>query len=194
MPLIICSKSVEKHRKYFEKKFKGKDVVVGIGGGSIIDKAKVLALPNRCIAIPTTASGAAFTSHAVVWDKEWKKDIKTPLPEYQKYPFKIAWSKDMAINTMSDCLAHIRDSYVSDKATKESKQLCDKAMKLLGAINSKKIDVNKIIEAGNLAGKAIEITGTGLIHKLSYPLTFYLGVPHGKACLEIIKLLKVYEQ
>ena len=38
-----------------------------------------------------------------------------------------------------------------------------------------------MINAGHIAGKAIEITGTNLLHSLSYPLTGHYGISHGIA-------------
>ena len=39
----------------------------------------------------------------------------------------------------------------------------------------------ELILAGNLAGQAIEICPTTILHSLSYPLTAYYGISHGKA-------------
>ena len=38
-----------------------------------------------------------------------------------------------------------------------------------------------MIRAGHIAGRAIEITGTNLLHSLSYPLTGNYGISHGTA-------------
>ncbi len=38
-----------------------------------------------------------------------------------------------------------------------------------------------MIRAGRLGGKAIEITGTNLLHSLSYPLTGIYEISHGEA-------------
>ena len=105
------------------KRFKGK--VTGIGGGSVIDTAKLLALPNPCHAIPTTASGAAVTSHAVIWGKN-KIDVKTPIPilshAYLYYPIKLN-SKTLK-RTIADCFCHIIESKNSKKSNQESIFYC----------------------------------------------------------------------
>ena len=42
-------------------------------------------------------------------------------------------------------------------------------------------DYEKMLRASMIAGMAITHTGTSLPHGLSYPVTYELGVPHGKA-------------
>ena len=50
-----------------------------------------------------------------------------------------------------------------------------------------------LIKAGHIAGNAIEITGTNLLHSLSYPLTGHYGVSHGMALGYFLpKISKVY--
>ena len=44
----------------------------------------------------------------------------------------------------------------------------------LGLLKDDKTILN-LLEAGRLGGKAIEITGTNLLHSLSYPLTAIMG-------------------
>jgi alcohol dehydrogenase class IV len=175
-PIILYNKSCAKFAKKCRKIYKGKKVVVAIGGGTVIDKAKIAALPEPCIAYPTTASGAAFTSHAVVWTKHAKIDIPTPKPIYKKYPYAI---KTMPASTYYDAKAHCLDSLHSGKCTPKSIRLAKKALRML---YDNKMNKRMLVEAGNLAGQAIEITGTHLIHKLSYPMTIYLGIPHAQAC------------
>jgi len=38
-----------------------------------------------------------------------------------------------------------------------------------------------LINAGNIAGKAIQLCPTTILHSISYPLTAHYGIPHGKA-------------
>ena len=39
----------------------------------------------------------------------------------------------------------------------------------------------ELIVAGNLAGMAIELCSTTILHALSYPLTGFYNIPHGEA-------------
>ena len=183
-PIIINDKSCSKFAQECKKIYKGQNVVVAIGGGTVIDKGKILALPFPCIAYPTTMSGAAMTSHAVVWANFQKLSITTPLPICKKYPYKVTWTDEFREETFYDALAHCIDSLESIKATPKSRAIATLAQHaILNCTNT-----NKLIEAGNLAGQAIDITGTGIIHQLSYPLTIHLGYSHGKACKTILSI------
>ena len=131
-------------------------LVIAIGGGSIIDKAKIYCKKHKktCIAIPTTGSGASETSHAVVWGKT-KKNIKTDTPISINCPTVVHLDKKIRRGTCSDILGHIVD-YLN---------VCSD---------------NELIEVGRYAGRLIEQHLTNLTHPRSYPLTLK-GVPHGEA-------------
>jgi hypothetical protein len=147
--------------KYFVSKSNRKHLkklVLVIGGGSEIDKAKIYAKRNRmyCIAIPTTASGASETSHSVVWGKR-KINIKTRIPiSTGSTPFKIRLSQRVRSQTTLDCLGQLVD--------------------VLNVCSD-----NDLIEIGRQVGKWIEKYPTNLTHPMSYPLTLKYGVPHGFA-------------
>ena len=144
----FVSKSNRKHLKR---------LVLAIGGGEIIDKAKIYAKRNRkiCIAIPTTASGASETSHAVRWGKE-KINIKTDIPITYIPPFAVKLPKKVRAQTTLDMLGQLVD-YVN---------VCTD---------------NELIEVGRYVGRLIEHRKTNLTHPMSYPLTLKYGVPHGFA-------------
>ncbi len=151
--------------------------VIGIGGGSVIDTAKILANPKKCIAIPTTFSGASQTQWAVIWGKK-KLTIKTPKPILQRYKDKIKLSKSVFQSTLFDCFSHAIESLWSKNATKESKGYSIQALNLL---NKK-----RYIEAGIAGGNAITIAKTNIIHAISYPITLKYKIPHGTAIAMIL--------
>jgi alcohol dehydrogenase class IV len=152
-----------------------KKILVVIGGGKTIDQGKVFAKKNKmiCVAIPTTGAGASETSHAVLWTKNKKKNIKTDKPVSIAPPFKVKLSKQARRESTFDILGHIVD-YLN---------VCSD---------------NELIELGMHAGKLIEKHPTNLTHPASYPLTLEYGLPHGEAvgavlCACIIKAFKPKE-
>ena len=60
-----------------EKKYSD---VIAIGGGSVVDTAKIICY-NRAKVTPTTFSGATETSHAVAWIQNKKIDVVTAIPK-----------------------------------------------------------------------------------------------------------------
>lgn len=145
---IFTSKSTKKHAK---------DFILAIGGGAVIDKAKIYAKKQGkfCIAIPTTGAGATETTHGVVWGKS-KKNVKTDKPSTVLPPFTVKLSKKARIATCYDMIGHLVD-YLN---------VCTD---------------NELIEAGIFMGKLIEKHPTNLTHPASYPLTLKWKMPHGEA-------------
>jgi len=214
MPLIIHSSSTKKYAEKIAKEYKNpqlihiktikkprpqKDpIVIGIGGGKVLDYAKVIAGENPATLIPTTASGAAATDHAVYWDTETQRkiDIPTKQPKIRIEPsFLKKLPKNILKQTSYDALAHTLDSYWSKKANKESIDLSKKAHKIIiKQIKNNYNNVPELIKAGNLAGKAINITGTNMTHAISYPLTAIYKIPHGKALGWLIPICAEYQE
>ena len=152
--------------------------VIAIGGGAVIDTAKILSkTPIRCY--PTTAAGSSSTSWSVYWDGTKKCSLKRMLPGdiILNGLFVEDLPDEVVMSTTCDVVSHCLDSMSSKKATDESVGYCKEALDI---IRNKK-DNFDLINAGNIAGKAIEIAGTNLLHSLSYPLTGYYNVSHGIA-------------
>ncbi len=197
--LIVCSKSTLKYAKEMGDKvyqvthppdretldiIVPADEIIAIGGGSVIDMAKIMGAQsgiNTILAYPTTASGASETSHAVYWDAGRKHTIKTPKPITL---FNIKFVKGLSIsvlrNSNCDALSHAWESLVSNNRTVISDQLAKAAL----------AEPNEIIR-GILAGQAIEITGTNVAHALSYPLTGHYEIPHSVAVKIMLPKFKI---
>lgn len=145
---IFTSKTTKKHAG---------DFVFAIGGGAVIDEAKIYAKKHKkhCIAIPTTGAGATETTHAVVWGKT-KKNVATDKPLTVRPPFKISLSKKARIDTTYDILGHLVD-YLN---------VCSD---------------NELVDVGIYVGSLIEKHPTNLTHPRSYPLTLKQGMSHGEA-------------
>ena len=190
--LLVCSKSTRKFLFEYDRvrivtSAPTKDIldevgieedVIAIGGGAVIDTAKILSKnPIKCY--PTTASGSSSTSWAVYWDGTKKCSLKRMLPKevILNGLFVEDLSDEVIISTTFDVVSHCLDSLFSNKATEKSIKYCEKALNII----RNKEDNLDLIKAGDIAGKAIEITGTNLLHSLSYPLTGYYNIPHGLA-------------
>ena len=189
--LLVCSNSTKDffpdiQRKHVVKSASNKDIlkllatedkVVAVGGGAVIDTAKILSKnPIECY--PTTASGSSATSWSVYWDGSRKHSCRRILP--REPVFKEEFYSDLPDSVLNDTtcdvLSHCLDSLYSVKKTEESAKYCEEALGLI-----KTYEKSNIIKAGHIAGKAIEITGTNLLHSLSYPLTGHFGISHGTA-------------
>jgi len=157
--------------------------VICVGGGAVIDYAKIVSKGPIKECYPTTASGSSETSHAVYWIGDKKMGIKRNLPEKViiEEKFFRNLSSDMFIFTMCDMIAHCLDVKWSLDSNPESLSLAEEALSL---IENK--DKESLIRAGILAGRAIEITPTTILHSLSYPLTGIYGISHGKALSYLI--------
>jgi len=191
MKLIVCSPSTRKFlngRKLILRGPPTKDRighwentekdVIAIGGGAVIDAAKIIS-KNPIVAYPTTGSGACCTSHAVMWDGKNKLSVKAHKPKMVIINSNFLNSVPTKVlkNSYYDAFAHCIDSLQSKNSTRKSRALANLSLTQMNKSNTRV----EFIRAANLAGDAIEITGTNLLHSLSYPLTSYYGIPHGKA-------------
>lgn len=186
------------------------ELIVAVGGGSAIDVAKCIKLFCKMdpgvnyleqektdtgiplIAVPTTAgTGSESTGHAVIYYEGKKQSISHPsivpdiaviepsslktLPVYQKKC------------TMLDALCQAIESWWSVSSTDESIGYSEKAIRLIADNWKAYIADNtdeaaaRIMEAANLAGRAINITATTAAHAMSYKLTSLYRLPHGHA-------------
>lgn len=200
--LIVHSRHTKDYAKLISKKYRdvsflevtkppteeivkiknNKDIVVGIGGGSVIDTAKIISKNKQCIAIPTTAAGASMTPYATIWGKR-KISISTKKP-ILKIDYNMP--KNLPINiiqsTVFDALSHAIESFWSKNASLQSKKYSKKAIYLINKYLEEQKDINVLITAGNLAGQAIAIAKTNVVHAASYPITTEYGIDHGTAC------------
>lgn len=186
------------------------DIIVAVGGGSAIDVAKCIKLFCRMdrninylkqplldtgielIAIPTTAgTGSESTRHAVIYYEGMKQSIshESIVPDYAVLEPIVL--KTLPIYqkkcTMLDALCQAIESWWSVKSTIESKEYSMKAVTAIKENWEKYIFDNedtaadKIMEAANYAGRAINITATTAAHAMSYKITSLYKFPHGHA-------------
>lgn len=196
------------------------DSIIAVGGGSAMDVAKCIKLysnmdtsknyldqpiiPNniKLLAIPTTAgTGSESTRFAVIYFNGEKQSVtddscipstilfdssvlKT-LPEYQKK------------STMMDALCHAIESYWSVNSNEESQNYSKRAINAIlknkeaYLMNDDTANTN-MLQAANLAGKAINITQTTAGHAMCYKLTSLYGIAHGHAAALCVSKLFPY--
>lgn len=187
----------------------GCDMVIAVGGGSAIDVAKSIKLfanmdrsknyleqkiiPNdiEFVAVPTTAgTGSEATRFAVIYNQGEKQSItdescipsvvlfdaellKT-LPEYQKK------------STMMDAMCHAIEAFWSVNSNEESQEYSKKTIKTIleykdSYLKNEDVGNTKMLQAANLAGRAINIAQTTAGHAMCYKLTSLYGISHGHA-------------
>jgi len=171
---------------------KGADLLIGLGGGSVMDVAKKaaadLALPK--IMVPTTAGTGSEVTHESVLKVDGKKrafvdagltaDVAIVDPNLCQ-----TMSKRLAASSGMDALAHAVECSESKKSNPIAKTMAFEAYNLIkdnlmkGVNGNTQAMVN--LSLGSLvAGMAFGNSGTTLGHALSYPLS-NRGMPHGEA-------------
>lgn len=146
------------------------------------------------IALPTTAgTGTEVTPYAIFTDHKMKTKRNFSQKVFPKIAFLdpkylMTTSEDVTINTAVDALSHLIEGYLTTKANFLSDATAEKGMKLFGqcmeALENRKFTYKireKLLLVSTLGGKVIAQTGTSLPHGMGYPLTYFKGVPHGKA-------------
>ena len=192
----------------------GVDLIIGIGGGSVMDMAKLIkafyTAPEKSkkltkgelamtdpsiplVLIPTTAgSGSEATHFAVVYIGHDKYSLASQLllPDSVILDGSLIASASpyqMACNGL-DALAQAIESAWAAGSTEQSREhsfravsLCAKYLNEVLAPDASDDTLQSMMEAANLAGKAINISKTTAAHAWSYSITSHYGVPHGHA-------------
>lgn len=170
------------------------DIIVAIGGGSVMDMAKLIRYysysDTPLLAIPTTAgTGAESTQFAVCYIEGVKHSISdiSIQPELVILypPFTFNNSEYLTSCTGFDALAQAIEAFWNVSATVVSDEFAVSAIKKIYPLLTKKGLLHderaSLLIAANEAGKAISITRTTVPHALSYTLTSKFGYPHGHA-------------
>ncbi len=173
------------------------------------------------VAIPTTAgTGSEATRYAIIYHGGEKQSVvdDSCIPDFVLFdPSLLRTLPDMQKKvTMMDTLCHAIESFWSVNSTEKSREYSRIAIKLvmdnmgsylkLPALNEKYNElcgrsfdfeysqddaIRNMLLAANIAGKAINITGTTAPHAMSYKMTSIYGIPHGHAVA--IALPRVWE-
>lgn len=182
-----------------ELKKSGAHVIVCVGGGSIMDTAKLMrhmaaeeGYHSLLLAVATTAgTGAEVTRYSIVVKDGIKQSLQAEdiLPDYAFVypPFIYNVKGYLAACTGFDALAHALESYWSRSANAESKDYARKAIALLWRNLPKVVEnptpevCNAMAEGSYWGGRAINVTKTTAPHAFSYAFTTECGYPHGHA-------------
>jgi alcohol dehydrogenase class IV len=189
----------------------GVDGLVAIGGGRVLDMAKLLStgLPDAAeisrrldageaiarglplVAVPTTAgSGSEATPFAVAYANGRKSSVDHPslLPDAAIIdPSVLAGLPRAVVATAGlDALCHCIESLLSRRATPASRALARRGLRLglanlEAAVAGRRAALARMSLTAHLAGRAIALTRTTIPHALSYPLTSRYGLAHGLA-------------
>lgn len=191
-------------------KSKGHSAIIAIGGGSVIDMAKLIrffysfkgSIEDGCytqindiiplIAIPTTAgTGSEVTQFAVVYKHNIKYSVENQmiLPNFAIVDpiFTYNYPKYLTACSGIDALSQSIESYWNIHSTEESERYAIEAIQCIWHSlpsviqNNSEPDRVKLTLGSYLAGKAINLTKTTAVHAMSYPFTTYYGYPHGHA-------------
>ena len=175
----------------------GCDLIIGMGGGSVIDVAKKAAgdLNLQKVIIPTTAGTGSEVTHEAVLkvggkkkafvDEKLTPDVAIVDPNLMKtMPMKLVASSGI------DALAHAIECYDSKRSNLLVKTLASEAYGIIKnslrkAVEGDKKAVEKMAFGSLMAGMAFGNSGTALAHALSYPLSNE-GIPHGEAVAMVL--------
>ena len=175
------------------------DIILAIGGGSVLDIAKLIrhyaaeqgsALPLW--AIPTTSGTGAEATHFAVVYREGKKcsvEADDILPDVVLLypPFTYKNDAYLTACTGFDALAQSIEAYWAKGANEESRTYSLKALGLLWeqlpqlAQSPSEELRDQVAEGAYWAGRAINISKTTAPHAFSYEFTSHYGYPHGHA-------------
>lgn len=201
---------VEVVQQLLEKIRRPVDGFIAVGGGTMLDTAKLLNLavvtgksirellacntaPDAlmpCFAMPTTAgTGAEATRFAVCYDgeKKYSIDFLSIRPdEVGLFPaFITTVPPYQRLSTCFDAYAQAIESLWAQGATEESRAYAESALHCMQAATEVALgsmeQAQLELQGSYWAGRAIDISRTTAAHAFSYYLTSHYGIAHGHA-------------
>lgn len=151
--------------------------------------------PLPIIAIPTTAgTGSEVTPYSVLT----RDDLQTkasfgnadtfPRIAFLDPHYTESLPREVTVNTAVDALSHCIEGYISKLSTPVSDILAQEGIRKFGLClknlikdNIRYEDRENLLYASMLGGMVISHTSTTIVHGAGYNLTYFKGIPHGKA-------------
>jgi len=151
--------------------------------------------PLPIIAIPTTAgTGSEVTPYSILTRNDIKNkmsfgnDSIFPAVAFLDAKYTVSMPYSVTVDTAIDALSHAVEGYTNRRSTVMSDIFAVEAISIFGEcldnLLENKIDYGireKLLYMSMLGGMVISHTGTTIVHGLGYPLTYYKGIPHGRA-------------
>ncbi len=145
------------------------------------------------VAIPLTCgTGSEVTPYSIITNHEIKSkaNISGPclFPRVALLDAKYLESlpKHVLCDTALDALSHAIEGIYSPKCDEMTEAMGLEAIRILTPemvrmAHDNFVNLVEVQYASMLAGMVIAQTGTGLVHAMGYPLTYYRHLPHGRA-------------
>lgn len=191
------------------------DVVIALGGGSVIDAAKgIMYFKSEIdkvnwhkplfVAIPTTSgTGSECTAFAVITAEKGKicivEDWLVPDIAILDENYTLGVPEKITYDTGLDVLTHALEATVSTASTVFTDAMAYKATKLVFENlpklkkNLKDVDARKKMhEASCMAGISFSQAGLGLNHSLAHALGSVFHIPHGRANTVLLETIFDY--
>jgi alcohol dehydrogenase class IV len=187
----------------------GANLVLALGGGSVMDVAKYAASADGeiipLIAVPTLfGSGAEVTPFATAWDRTVMRKLSLPVRRCDRVlvdPL-LALTASRAVRAASalDGLAHGADVLWQSGISRRDRARAAAVIRLVQrwlaeALEGKTVALCRIAAASILGGLAIASAGSGASHALSYPLQLRFNIAHGLGCaLALLWLMRAFPE
>ena len=147
----------------------------------------VVCIPTTCGTGSEATPYAILTRHALRTKKSISHKI-FPALALLDAKYLATMSRIGLVNTCVDALAHLLESYLNTN-TNELNRICSReGLVVWGRFKDRLLaeqlleqDYWDMLHASMIAGMAITHTGTSIPHGLSYPVTYEMGIPHGRA-------------
>ena len=160
---------------FFQRAPKAEDAVLPIvaipltcGTGSEVTPYSIIT--NHAAKTKTNVSCATFFPKVALLDSRYLESLP----------------QEVLCDTALDALSHAIEGAYSPRANRMTLAMSEEAVRtifpeLTRMAHSAFVNLSQLQYAAMLAGCVIAQTGTGLVHAMGYPLTYYKGLPHGRA-------------